>query len=250
MHAMHAGARLRVLMFDWKRWIWPGVIATVFLTVLALWFRTGAIESDLAAKIAHAHGNGHWASVTIDGRDVTLSGTAPDADMQAEAVRLARQALGVRHVADRTGLARLADPYRFSAVKTAQGVTLSGHFPQPMAHEAVKEAAARIFPGLAVVDELALARGAPDGYTSQAEFAMIQLSRLVEGAATVTGGQLAVEGRAAGPVAWADLERDLAGVLPAGLQLHSMTVEPAPDASGSAVTPPSQGAGEQDREVE
>lgn len=214
-------------MFDWKRWIWPGLIATVFLTVLALWFRTGTIESDLAAKIAQAHGNGHWAVVTIDGRDVTLSGTAPDAAMHDEALSLARSALGVRQVLDRTELARLAEPYRFSAVKDEAGVTLSGHYPQAMAHAVVKEVAAQMFPGLAVTDELTLARGAPDAYTSQAEFAMAQLARMAEGAVMVTGDRMTVRGRAAGPAAYADMERDLAGVLPAGLHLESVDIHPS-----------------------
>lgn len=215
-------------MCDWKRWTWPGIIATVFLTALALWFRAGEIGSDLAVKIAHAHGNDHWAAIAIDGRDVTVSGVAPDAALRDEALRLVREAGGVRVVHDRTVLAERADPYRFSAVKSDGGIALSGHFPQAGAHATVAAAAASAFPGLAVTDSMTLAGGAPDGYTSQAEFALTQLARLAKGEVDVTGDRLTVKGRAADAAAYADLQRDLAGVLPAGLQPGLIEVEPPP----------------------
>ncbi|MFP1631527.1 BON domain-containing protein [Zhengella sp. ZM62] len=218
-------------MCDWKRWTWPGIIATVFLTALALWFRAGTIESDLAANIAHALGNGHWATIAIEGRDVTVSGIAPDEDLRAEALRLVRDAGGVRAVHDRTELAGRAEPYRFSAVKNATGIVLAGHFPQVDAHAAVTGAAAEAFPGFAVTDTMTLARGAPDGYTSQAEFALAQLARLATGEVDVTGDRLSVKGRAADASAHADLRRDLSGILPAGLQAGSIEIEPPAGAS-------------------
>ncbi|MAW87142.1 MAG: hypothetical protein CMJ42_11490 [Phyllobacteriaceae bacterium] len=220
-------------MCDWKRWTWPGIIATVFLTALALWFRAGAIESDLAARIAHALGNGHWAAITLDGRDVTVSGIAPDEDLRAETLRLVHEAGGVRAVHDRTELAGRAEPYRFSAVKNDAGVVLAGHFPQADAHAAVAGAAAETFPAFAVTDTMTLARGAPDGYTSQAEFALVQLSRLAMGEVDVTGDRLSVKGRAADASAQADLRRDLSGILPAGLQAGSIDIEPPAGASGA-----------------
>ena len=37
-------------MCNWKKWIWPGILATVLLTALALLMKSGSIEQDLQTK--------------------------------------------------------------------------------------------------------------------------------------------------------------------------------------------------------
>ncbi|WP_133122836.1 OmpA family protein [Zhengella mangrovi] len=215
-------------MFDWKRWVWPAILSTVLLTVLAVWVRVSPVESDLAAKVAHALGKDHWATVRYNARDVVLSGVAPDEEARAETLRQVASAYGVRTVVDETTLADLADPYRFSATKNADGITLSGHFPQRAAHLAVVDAAAAQFPGLKITDAMTLARGAPESYTAQAEFAMEKLAELAHGEAVAQAGSFSLKGTAADIDAYEALVGLGATVLPAGLTAGVIAVEPAP----------------------
>ena len=60
------------------RWFW-GILPLALIVLLALYFKPAPIESDLSARAASdlaAAGHG-WAEVSVDGRDLTLSGTAP-----------------------------------------------------------------------------------------------------------------------------------------------------------------------------
>jgi len=65
-------------MCNWKKWIWPGIFAVVILTALSTWFKADVVQEDLTAKALQDLQTEHsWADVSLDGRDLTLSGTAP-----------------------------------------------------------------------------------------------------------------------------------------------------------------------------
>ncbi|MGI9436611.1 MAG: hypothetical protein ACR2Q4_17585 [Geminicoccaceae bacterium] len=81
-----------------------GSIGFVLLTMLAIVLAGGWIEDDLAKRSqAELEAAGQdWASVSMEGRDARLSGTAPAADAAKTAMTVVSDVWGVRIVADET----------------------------------------------------------------------------------------------------------------------------------------------------
>ncbi|MCB1420623.1 MAG: BON domain-containing protein, partial [Notoacmeibacter sp.] len=213
-------------MCDWRRWIWPGIIVTALLTALALWFRSGPIEQELTARVTEAQSATGWAKTVFDGRDATVTGIAPSEEARAAALGQARQAYGVRVARDSSELAPIAEPYAFSATKTAEGVRIGGNFPMASAASAIAGAAATSFPGIKVENAMSMARGAPPAWEEAAGFAMTQLSGLSTGEASISGDTLSVKGIASDDATFEAVTTALAGALPAGLKLGDIAIEP------------------------
>jgi len=205
-------------MCNWKKWIWPGILATVLLTALALMMKSGSIEQDLQAKALGDLSTGHqWASVEMDGRDLTLSGTAPTEDAAAEALSLAEGAYDVRIAQSRVELLPIADPYVFSATKAENGITLAGNVPNEVVKATIVEAATAVSPQ--VVDNLTLSRGAPEGFAEIAGFGISQLKGMTSGMASTSGTDLSVTGEATDMQSFEAIRASLAGAIPGGGKL-------------------------------
>ena len=67
------------MMANWRRWIRPGLVATLVLALAAVIFRSDAVERDLAERAAAklAAGGHGWAEVDVSGRNVTIRGWRP-----------------------------------------------------------------------------------------------------------------------------------------------------------------------------
>ena len=219
-------------MCNWKKWIWPGILATVLLTALAMLMRSGAIEQDLQSKALDGLSANHgWAQVALDGRDLTLTGVAPSEEAAAEALQIAEDAYDVRVAKSETTLLPIADPFTLSAVKEEGGrIVLSGSVPSEQVRNGIVEAA-RASGGGEVDDQLALNRGAPDGFFDLSTFGISQLKGLVSGSASLVNSDLSVEGLAATADDFGSIVSALAGSLPGGGKLASSSITPP------AVTP-------------
>ncbi len=81
------------------QWVW-GLIPVALLAVMAYFFVVPQfeLELDLRADEALSEAGQAWARITVEGRDVTLHGTAPSEQALAEALKAAASADGVRHV--------------------------------------------------------------------------------------------------------------------------------------------------------
>ena len=99
-----------------------GLAAFVALCFFSVRNRAPAIEADLTLRSSEAlAGNSFaWASVTADGRDLTLHGVAPTGSDRARAVALVADVWGVRKVYDRTGLADAAATAEAPTPETAE----------------------------------------------------------------------------------------------------------------------------------
>lgn len=224
-------------MCDWRRWIWPGILATLLLGAAAVWFRAAPVETELTSLASSALSSAHpWAQVELDGRDLTLSGTAPSEEAQVDAAKLALGAYDVRVVTDNTGLLELADPYVFSALKAPEGVTLTGSVPDEVTRVELVAKAQAAMPGINVTDKLMLARGAPAGFAGLAGFAIDQLPRFTTGEVALNNVALAVNGVTDTPEIFAEAQAALAGALPEGLTIASSEIVP-PVAPAAAAEP-------------
>ena len=214
-------------MCNWKKWIWPGVLATVLLTALAMLMRSGAIEQDLQSKALDGLSANHgWAQVALDGRDLTLTGVAPSQAAADEALQIAGDAYDVRVAKSETTLLPVADPFTLSAVKEEGGrIVLTGSVPSEQIRSGIVDAA-KAAGGGEVVDQLALNRGATDGFSDLATFGISQLKGLVSGKALLVNSDLSVEGLAATPDDFGAIVTALSGTLPGGGMLASGSIVP------------------------
>lgn len=208
-----------------------GVIAAA-ATVVAGLVAFGPIAEDVTTRTTErlkSEGRA-WARVaSIDGRDVTLAGAAPEPQLRTLAVESADRVFGVRVVVDATTVLPLATPYPFTAERTAGGVKLSGAVPNEEIRTVLRQAAAEVASGGDVVDETVLARGAPADFAARAGFAVARLADLISGQVAWAGDGLSIGGDPRDFAAWQALERRLATELPQGTKVVADTLRtPAP----------------------
>ena len=214
-------------MCDWRKWILPGILSTVILTALAMLFHAGSIEEDLSGKANETlAAEQDWASVDLDGRDLTLSGVAPTEVDQDAAEEMLEDVYGVRVVDDVSTLPPIVAPYNFSAAKSIDGIVLSGSFPSETVRSAIVSATEQANQGASVIDNMTIARGAPDSFEELAAFGVSQLGSLAQGEVTLSDTDYSIAGTASSIDEFGSLSAELTGALPAGAALASREIIP------------------------
>jgi OOP family OmpA-OmpF porin len=212
-------------------WVVPTGGAAALLTVAGWLVSFGPIADDVSGRAAErlkAEGHG-WAKVAIDGRDVTLTGVAPDEAAVRLAVDAADRVFGVRVVEAKASVVPLADPFVFSAARDGDRVTLSGSVPSEESRAALVSWAKKAMPGATVEDKLVVARGAPANFAAAAAFAVGQLADLKKGATEVAPAGYSISGDPKDRATYGRLEEALKSALPAGLKVVSdKLVAPVP----------------------
>ena len=106
-------------MACWIKWLLPSAVIAAGLTAVAGVVAFGSIAQDVVGRSAEAlKADGHgWARLAISGRDLTLTGLAPDPEHRELAAGAADRVFGVRVVDDRVTVLPLAAPYGFSVVR-------------------------------------------------------------------------------------------------------------------------------------
>lgn len=216
-------------MSNWRRWVRPGLAATAVLVLLAVFLRTGGLERDLGARVGdRLSADGYdWARVVVSGRDVEIGGIAPTPELRDEAGAAAERVDGVASVVNKAGLLPIASPYVWSAQREEQVVELAGYVPSEASRNAVLAAARRALPDAEIRDELELARGAVQGFTSAAAFALERLAELSDGLVTITDGTLSVAGVAATSESYVVARAALNDGIPSSVTLGPVDVLPA-----------------------
>jgi len=119
--------------------------------------------------------------------DMTL--TAPACPVAGEMPKWVQDAVeavpGVRLVNDETRLVPEAKPFVWSAERDVVRVTLGGNAPLPASKGKLLDAAHADLGGVEVVDQMALARGAPQHFEDAATLLIGQIGKLKEGLTTV-----------------------------------------------------------------
>ena len=204
-------------MCNWKKWIWPGIFAVVILTALSTWFRADVVQDDLTAKALDDLKTEHsWADVSLDGRDLTLLGTAPSPEAAEAALKIADEAYDVRIVSDASELLAIASPFALSANKADGKVILTGNVPNDDVRAEIVAAAKSAAPNASIDDQMTLARGAGDGFAEIAKFSIGELTGLTSGVASISNTDVSVTGVASTYDAYDTAIANLAGTIPAG----------------------------------
>lgn len=210
---------------DLLKWVMPGLATVLGGTSLCLAMTSSEIASDLTARTTAAMtaGGYDWAELSLDARDLKLSGTTTDrAVLQAAILRLA-SVQGVRSVTNDVTLAPLAKPYLFTATITPDGENLSGGVPDETTRQRLLDRAGQIE---ATLD---LRSGMPErgAWLAGAGFAIDNLKYFDQGAITLSDTTLNLEGRAKSERDYRDLLIVMRAGAPAGLTLGAVEITPA-----------------------
>jgi len=85
-------------MFSWQplKWAQYAVVGVGLPWVAASWLSTDSLVGDISQRAAMVAGD--WAKLKVEGRDVTITGTAPTPDAAKQAEQAVEQTYGVRTV--------------------------------------------------------------------------------------------------------------------------------------------------------
>src|SRR5882762_3278005 len=185
-------------LFRWSSKWWPGVIPLVVFWAIAAWTTTPPLESDLAARSAAALKDSllDKTRITVAGRDVTFAADAFSEDGRSGAVASVAAVPGVRLVNDETQLVPEAKPFVWSAERDVVRVTLGGSAPLPATKGRLLEAARASLGGVEVVDQMNLARGAPQRFDNAAQLLIEQIGKLKDGRIAISDANVTLSGMA------------------------------------------------------
>ncbi len=177
--------------------------------------------------VAQASKLTNGAASIIDGA-YSIAGEAPTAAAYEEALAATQKLPAGLSLAKVEILPPVAKPYLWSATRTALGVALAGYAPNEAARSAIAAKAAATFAGMKVENTLQIAGGAPNGdFGAATGFALAELSKLSEGAASLRDGQLTIEGTGLQATNNASLAAAARSGLPQGFSIASINVKEA-----------------------
>jgi OOP family OmpA-OmpF porin len=119
-------------------------------------------------------------------------------------------------------------PYRLSARKDGASLTLKGYAADESQKETILATAKRQFFGANVIDEVALAKGAPAGFSDAAIASLRALARLINGKLDISGNEISLEGEAYYQKAPAEIDAGLASELPQSFKSSTRLMSKVP----------------------
>ena len=173
------------------------ILPLLIVWIVANVLMTERVESELAARAGAAVGSIlDQGSVSVAGRDATLGGVAFSATGSENALNAVRDTQGVRLVESAITLIPVAKPYQFKARRDGDKLVLSGNVPTPAARGKLVRAAKASVRGVTVVDDMAYARGAPDGFETIAAYGLSEAGKLADAVISLSDDAYSISGRA------------------------------------------------------
>ena len=136
----------------WLKWAIPGLFGLLLLTLLT---RCSPIEKDLGEKTQSLLGENDmsWAKTSLDGRDVTLTGEAPNETARDGAIELTEGVYGVRTVDHDISLKQWTSS-TFNLQQEGEKVVLTGSMPDEASIEAAVSKAHSLYGDVNVTNRL------------------------------------------------------------------------------------------------
>lgn len=196
----------------------------VYTMVLGVRWLSPRIEQDIAGRVntGLAEQGLLWADVAVDGRDVVLSGVAPDADAKAKALDVAAHVFGVSKVQDNLAVAgeasatmagisgtavapsstdeiaaeaKEAGLYTLQIAKDGDKIVLSGNVPDQASKDVlVKLAETHYGSGNVKSDDLLVVKGAPAGWRSAVGAVLMHIANMEQASVMISGTEVMVSG--------------------------------------------------------
>jgi OmpA-OmpF porin, OOP family len=208
---------------------WVGLLPIAALCVLANGVRTESVEAEVASRaqavLAEAPDIASEMKAKAAGRDVRLEGLEfadGDGSRIGQAVDRAN---GVRLVDWRLQRVLPARPFEFAATRAGDELRLTGSVPTPAMRGRLLALAKESAAGKSVVDGLAYATGAPNGFEAIVAYGLGEAAKLDGGSFGVVDTGYSISGAAASFEVY-DAAMAATRSLPAGLQLARATILP------------------------
>jgi outer membrane protein OmpA-like peptidoglycan-associated protein len=205
----------------------------LILGLSAVWFtprleaQLGA-EADAVARATATPGAEPWLRVAVEGRDLLVTGEAPDAATRDAAHQRLAAIDGVRRIVGPVGVVEPASPFVWIATKGRDGVDVTGVRPAEIGAGALAEQLVpALDPGTALHDRARAALGAPPDFAAAAAYALARLRALAPGGRVMLEDmRLSVMGEATS-VADDEALRTALAELPTGYGLGRVEILPA-----------------------
>lgn len=216
----------------------------VYAMVLGVRWLSPRIEQDIAGRVTTglAEQGLLWADVDVQGRDVVLSGVAPDADAKERALNVASRVFGVSKVEDHLVVAgedvsgtvvgipvatvpdstdeiaaeaKAAGAYTLTIGKDGDKIVLSGYVPNDSDRDVLMRIAATHY-GLRNVDaeNLTVVHGAPAGWRSAVGAVLMHIANLEQAKVMISGTEVMVSGSVVDKQFSEQMEQAVTNVLP------------------------------------
>lgn len=181
-----------------------GILLLVAIAFYCVRSSSPVIQQELTTRLTDLYKDQriNWVEVSVDGRDVTLSGEAPSNDQMLYALEMAESQEGARIVFNRqTVMSRIittplttASDFSTNITLKDGKVSLNGHVPDEESRDLLLVLAQAQFGESAVVDNLSVAPGAPDDWRQVISAVLMNLAGFKEVAAAISPGKLMLEG--------------------------------------------------------
>ena len=219
-----------------------GLLGVAVLSVACLFLNAPGIEADLNARLADL---GY--ATSVDGRDVTLTGTVPTQAAKLEAGAEARAVPGVARVFNNLqvaggGVAQPAPPalgaFSFAATDPDGPVVVRGTVGSEATREAILDRAREAYPGREVRDEIEVVAGTETDWEPSTAALLGGLDGITNAAVTAEGGEIVLRGTVPSEAARGEAEARARAAVQAPYTFRSELVvagaeaPPEDDASG------------------
>lgn len=184
-----------------------------------------ALETSTREKL---HANGiNWARVETSGRDIIISGVAPNPPNYQQALQLPESIAGVRNVVNHMQK-RLISPYTMNLNWDGQQLKAEGFLPDEASYRQIGQLVTQTYGGEAE-GKLQLASGEPAGWSKLLETLLPNLRQLERAHVNITDQQIDIAGKTASSVIRDQFTQSLEGFREQGytLDLHIVATDAA-----------------------
>ncbi len=134
-----------------------------------------------------------WVGVQAEGRDMTVSGKAPNADVQVKVVQTVQEVPGVRNVIDHM-TPRIISPYTANMEWQQGQLTLSGFLPDEASYQGISEILAATYGQQTAPRGLQFANGHPENWSGLLTTLLTQVHTLERAQVDLVDQQIHLSG--------------------------------------------------------
>ena len=180
-----------------------GLILLGLLAFFCVRNHAPAIEEDLSTRASTALNDMglNWVQSSIVGRELKLTGIAPNARSREQAVEVASAIQGISGVdnqitivGEKSATTPSAGEYQTQFTLTDNKVILKGMVPDQKTHDLLVGIASQRFGTRNIKDQLNIQSAAPSGWKQAAEVALTQLNSLDKGSAQIINNKMHITG--------------------------------------------------------
>ncbi|WP_297322294.1 hypothetical protein [uncultured Bartonella sp.] len=176
-----------------RKIFWPLLTVLIFVGVMAIWFKVGSKEKNLANDLAAMSHEISWLSYDIDGFDVTLHGFAPNKATRDNVVKEVQSFKNIGNVvSDIILLSDQTNNYLMFIVDE-DGITVRGTIPVGVGRFRLINLISNERPGVMVYDELETGVMMPETFDKAFNYFLTILPEMETGVIEVKNGQVTTD---------------------------------------------------------